>query len=93
MNDIIIYFKFTIDHFIHLNKTFNLLKKSKITLSFSKCYFVYLNIKTLKHYVNRFNSNILKKKTNIIRRLMFVKILKKFKIKLNFFEYYRKFVT
>ena len=61
MNDIIIYFKFAIDHFIHLNEAFNLLKKSKMTLSFLKCHFAYSNIKTLKHHVNRFNLNILKK--------------------------------
>ena len=92
MNDIIIYFKISTNHFVHLNKTFNLLKKSEITLSFSKCHFAYSSIKTLKHYVNCFNLNNLKK-TNIIRRLMFFKILKKFKIELNFFDYYKKFVT
>ena len=93
MNDIIIYFKISIDHFAHLNETLNLLKKSKMTLSFSKCHFVYSNIKTLKHYVNRLNLNTLKEKTNIIYRLIFFKILRKFEIELNFFGYYKKFVT
>ena len=60
-NDIIIYFKISINHFAHLNEAFNLLEKSKMTLSFSKCHFVYSNIKTLKHHVNRFDLNTLKK--------------------------------
>ena len=93
MNDIIIYFKISTDHFAHLNETFNLLKKSKMTLSFSKCHFVYSSIKTLKHYVNRLDLNTLKKKSNIIRYLMFFKILRKFEIELNFFDYYKKFVA
>ena len=93
MNDIIIYFKTSSDHFVYLNETLNLLKKSKMTLSFSKCHFVYSSIKTLKHHVNRFDLSTLKEKTNIIRRLMFFKTLKKFEIDLNFFDYYRKFVT
>ena len=61
MNDIIIYFKISTDHFVHLNEALNLLKKSKMTLSFSKCHFAYSSIKTLKHYVNRFDLNTLKK--------------------------------
>ena len=93
MNDIIIYFKISTDHFAHLNEAFNLLKKSKMTLSFSKCHFAYLNIKTLKHHVNRFDLNTLKEKTDIICRLMFFKILRKFEIELSFFDYYKKFVT
>ena len=92
MNDIIIYFKISTDHFVHLNEALNLLEKSKITLSFSKCHFAYSSIKTLKHHINGFDLNILKKKTKIIRRLMFFKTLKKFEIDLNFFDYYRKFV-
>ena len=92
MNDIIIYFKISTDYFVHLNEALNLLKKSKVTLSLSKCHFVYSSIKALKHYVNRFNLNTLKK-TDIICRLMFFKILRKFEIGLNFFDYYKKFVT
>ena len=93
MNDIIIYFKISTDHFVHLNEAFNLLKKSKITLSLLKCHFVYSSIKTLKHHVNRFDLNTLKEKTDIIRRLIFFKILRKFEIELNFFDYYKKFVA
>ena len=93
MNDIIIYFKISIDHLAHLNEALNLLKKSKVTLSLSKCHFAYSSIKALRHHMNRFDLNILKKKTKIICRLIFFKILKKFEIDLNFFDYYRKFVT
>ena len=90
INDIIIYFEISINHFVYLNEALNLLKKSKMTLSFSKCYFVYSNIKTLKHHMNYFDLNILKEKTKIIRWLMFFKIFKKFEIDLNFFDYYMK---
>ena len=93
MNDIIIYFNISTNHLVHLNEAFNLLKKSKMTLSFSKCHFVYSSIKTFKHYINRFDLNTLKETTDIIRRLMFFKILKKFEIKLNFFDYYKKFIA
>ena len=93
MNDIIIYFKISTDHFVHLNEALNLLEKSKMTLSFSKCHFVYSNIKTLKHYVNRFDLNTFKKKIDIICYLMFFKILRKFEVGLNFFDYYKKFVA
>ena len=93
MNDIIIYFKISTNHFVHLNETLNLLKKSEMTLSFSKCHFAYLSIKTLKHHVNRFNLNTLKEKTDIIRHLKFFKILREFEVELSFFDYYKKFVT
>ena len=93
MNDVIIYFKNSTKHFVYFKKMLCLLKNFEMTLFLSKCHFAYSNIKVLNHWINRFKFNIFEKKIEIIRKLIFFKILKKLKIAFDFFEYYRKFVT
>ena len=62
MNDIIVYFKNKNQHLTHFEKILSLLQKSNVILTLKKCYFVYSNIKVLKHHVSKFELNILKKK-------------------------------
>ena len=61
INDIIICFFILNQHIQHLNQILILLKNNEIILTFSKCHFVYFNIKILKHHVFRFDLNITKK--------------------------------
>ena len=92
MNDIIIYSKNSIDHLTHLDEILDLLKNFDVTLFLAKCHFAYSSIKAFEHHVSRLDLSILKKKTEIIRKLKFFEILKKLKIDLNFFDYNKKFV-
>ena len=66
---------------------------NEIILILLKCYFVYFNIKTLEYYIFRLKLNIMKEKIKIIRKIKFFRNLKKLKIKLKFFEYYKVFVN
>jgi hypothetical protein len=93
IDDIIIFFSIFENHLKHLNEILILLKKSDVILSLFKSHFDYLNIKALKHYVNKLNINIMKKKIEIIKNLKFFVILKNLKKELNFFNYYRNFVS
>ena len=93
IDDIIIYFVFLNQHVQHLDQILILLKNNDVILTLFKCHFVYFNIKTLKHHVFRFELNTTRKKMNIIRRMKFFVNLKKLKIKLKFFDYYRSFVN
>ena len=70
-----------------------MLKNNEVTLAFVKYYFVYFNIKTLNYHVFKLKSNITKKKVDVIRRIKFLKNLKKLKIDLEFLKYYRDFVN
>ena len=70
-----------------------MLKNNEIILNFNKCYFAYSSIQVLKHYVFKLSFNITKEKIKIIRQIKFLTILRNFKMKLNFFEYYRFFVN
>ena len=93
MNDVIIYSKNTDEHFFHVNEVLNLLKQFDVTLTFKKCHFEYFSIKALNHHVFRLKLNTLEKKTDVIKKLRFSKILKELKTAVDFFEYYRKFVA
>ena len=68
------------------------MKNSEVTLSFNKCYFTYLSIQTLKHYIFKLNLSITKEKVKAIQQIKFSAILRDFEVRLNFFEYYRFFV-
>ena len=92
MNDIIIYSRNTDDHLKHFDEMLIFLKNFGMTLFLKKCHFAYSNIQVLKHHVSRFDLNTLKKKIKTINELKFSVTLKKLKIELRFFEYYRKFV-
>ncbi len=93
IDDIIIFFSTLEDHLKHLNEILILLKKSNVILFFFKSHFDYSSIKALRHHVNRLNINIMKKKIKIIKNLRFFVTLKNLKKELNFFDYYRNFVS
>jgi predicted XRE-type DNA-binding protein len=93
IDDIIIFFSTFENHLKHLNEILVLLKKSNAILFFFKSHFDYSNIKTLKHHVNRLKINIMKKKIEVIKNLKFFVTLKNLKKELDFFEYFRNFVS
>ena len=93
MNDVIIYFRDFEIHLHHFDEIFRLLKKSEITLILKKCHFVYFSIQILRYHVFRLNFNILKKKIEAIRNFRFFRIFRELKTTLEFFDYYKKFVT
>ena len=93
MNDIIVFSLNTKKHLTHLNEILNFLKKSEVILAFKKCHFAYSSIKTLNHYVFRLGMSILEKKIKTIKKLKFFKTLHELKTAIEFFDYYRKFVT
>ena len=68
-------------------------KLNEITLILLKCHFIYFNIKTFEHYVFQLKLNIMKEKIETIRKIKFFRNLKKLKIKLRFFKYYKFFVN
>jgi hypothetical protein len=92
MNDVIIFSIFITKHLTHLKKVLTLLEKSEVILFLRKCHFEYLSITILEHHVSRLELSTLEKKTKIIKRLRFSRILKDLKQELEFFDYYRKFV-
>ena len=69
------------------------MENSEVTLALAKYYFAYLNIKALDYYVFKLELSTTKKKVDVIRRMKFLKNLKKLKVDLEFFEYYRDFVN
>ena len=69
------------------------MKNSEVILALAKYYFVYLSIKALSYYVFKLKLNTTKKKIDAIRRIKFLKNLRKLEIDLEFFEYYRNFVN
>ncbi len=93
IDDIIIFFSILENHLKHLNEILILLKKSNVIFFLFKSHFDYLNIKILKHHVNRLKINIMKKKVEVIKNLKFFVTLKNLKKELDFFEYYRNFVS
>jgi hypothetical protein len=93
IDDIIIFFTILENHLKYLNEILVLLKKSDVILSLSKSHFDYSSIKILKHHVNRLKISIMKKKIAIIKNLKFFVTLKNLKKELDFFEYYRNFVS
>ena len=66
---------------------------SEMILTLFKCHFTYLNIKVLSHHVSRLRLSTMKKKIEIIRKMKFLRNLRKLEIKLNFFDYYRTFMN
>jgi hypothetical protein len=93
IDDIIIFFSIFENHLKHLNEILIFLKKSDVILSLFKSHFDYSSIKILKHHVNRLKINIMKKKIEVIKSLKFFVTLKNLKKELDFFEYYRNFVS
>ena len=93
VNDIIIYSLNLKSHLIHLNQILNILDHSEVTLFLSKCYFAYSLIKALEHHVSWLKLSIFNKKIKAVRNMTFSKTLRKLKIELRFFNYYRKFVS
>jgi hypothetical protein len=69
------------------------LKKSDVIFFLFKSHFDYSSIKILKHHVNRLKISIMKKKIEIIKNLKFFVTLRNLKKELDFFEYYRNFVS
>ena len=69
------------------------MKDSEVTLALAKYYFVYFNIKVLNYHVFKLKLNIAKKKVDAIRRIKFLRNLRKLEVDLRFFEYYRDFVN
>ena len=69
-----------------------MLENNEITLTFFKCHFAYFSIKALNHHVSQLKLNILSEKIEIIQKMKFSRNLRKLKIELDFFEYYRIFV-
>ena len=92
IDDIIIYSQTLKQHISHLDQVLIMLENNEVTLTFFKCHFVYFNIKALNHHVSRFKLSILSEKIKVIRKMKFSRNLRKLKIELNFFEYYRIFV-
>jgi hypothetical protein len=93
IDDIIIFFSTLENHLKHLNEILILLKKSDVILFLSKSHFDYSSIKILKHHVNRLKISIMKKKIEVIKNLKFLVTLRNLKKELDFFEYYRNFVS
>lgn len=92
INNIIIFFKFIQKHFFHINKILELLEQINIILFFLKYYFDYIFINILKHYISKFDLNIIKEKTETIKNFAFSLIFKNFEININFIKYYKKFI-
>jgi hypothetical protein len=93
IDDIIIFFSIFENHLKHLNEILILLEKSNVNFFLFKLHFDYSSIKALRHHVNKLNINIMKKKIEIIKNLRFFVTLRNLKKELNFFEYYRNFVS
>ena len=70
-----------------------ILEDSEMILTLFKCHFAYFSIKVLNHHVSRLRLNTMKKKIEIIRKMKFLRNLRKLKIKLSFFDYYCTFVN
>ena len=92
MNDIIVFSRTSEEHLHYLDEVLTLLENLRVTLLLKKCHFAYSSIKILKHHVFCLNLSIIEKKKTI-KSLRFSWFLKKLEIKLEFFEYYRKFVS
>ena len=69
------------------------MKNSEVTLALAKYYFAYFNIKVLNYHVFKLKLSTTKKKVDVIRRIKFLKNLRKLEVDLKFFEYYRDFVN
>jgi hypothetical protein len=93
IDDIIIFFLIFENHLKHLNEILVFLKKSDVIFSFFKSHFDYSSIKALRHHVSKLNINIMKEKIEIIKNFRFLVTLKNLKKELNFFKYYRNFVS
>ena len=93
IDDVIIYSQSLIQYIQHLDQILTLLKNSDVTLTLSKCHFVYSSIVVLDHHVSRLKLNIVEKKIEIIRKMFFSRNLKELEIRLRFFDYYRFFMN
>lgn len=93
IDGIIVFSKNPIDHLLHLQEVFDLLKKSGVTLSLAKCHFAYPSIKALGHHVGRLGLSTLEDKTKAIRDLKFSRKLRELETGLGFFGYYRRYVV
>ena len=93
IDDVIIYSQILNQHVKHLNQMLTILENSEMILTLFKCHFAYFSIKVLNHHVSRLRLSTMKKKIETIRKMKFLKNLRKLKIELNFFDYYRTFVN
>jgi hypothetical protein len=53
INDVIIFSRSLEEHLVHLEQVLTTLEESGVTLSVSKCYFAYPDVKLLGHHVSR----------------------------------------
>lgn len=93
IDDIIVFSSTIEEHLLHLKEMLTFFEKSDVILSLEKCHFAYFSISALKHHVFRLDLSTLKEKIKAIKKLQFLRILRKLERGLSFFEYYRKFVA
>ena len=92
IDDVIIFSASLDEHVKHLDQVLELLEKSGVTLSLSKCHFAYPSITALGHHVSRLGLSTMEEKVDAVRKMAFPKNLRQLETGLGFFGYYRKFV-
>ena len=92
IDDVIIFSASLEDHVKHLDQVLDLLEKSGVTLSLSKCHFAYPSITALGHHVSRLGLSTMEEKVEAVRKMLFPRNLRELETGLGFFGYYRKFV-
>ena len=93
INDIIIFLKTLKNHLKHLNIVFNLFDKMRITFKEVKTHLNYSSIILLNQQVDDFDMISSKKQIAVLQDLLFLKILKDFKIYLDLIDWFQQYIS
>ena len=92
INNIVIYSRIIENHLIHLDQILQVLENSEVSLSLTKCHFVYQSVKLLEHHVSQLEISTAEDKIEVIKKMLFFKTLKQLEVEVSFFNYYRQFI-
>lgn len=93
IDDIVIFSNFSEQHLKDLQAALSCLQDSSLTLSISKCHFIYLSVFLLGHKVSHLELSTHNVKVKVIQDLFFPITLQQLETSLSLFGYYHEFVS